>query len=154
MIIIGCDFHPGWQQICWLDKDTGETAEQKLVHGSGEVQKFYQQLAAPALMGMEATGNCQWFVEMVKAAGHEVWIGDAAQIRASDVRQQKHDRRDAALLLQLLLEGRFPRIWTPSRPAAVADSPLQAGAIASASKERIAASGVEPGTAEEAAAVE
>jgi transposase len=51
---------------------------------------------------------------MVKAAGHEVWIGDAARIRASDVRQQKHDRRDAALLLQLLLEGRFPRIWTPS----------------------------------------
>jgi len=114
MIIIGCDFHPSWQQICWLDKDTGETAEQKLVHGSGEAQKFYQQLAAPALIGMEATGNCQWFVEMVKAAGHEVWIGDAAQIRASDVRQQKHDRRDAALLLQLLLEGRFPRIWTPS----------------------------------------
>ena len=63
---------------------------------------------------MEATGNCQWFVEMVKAAGHEVWIGDAARIRASDVRQQKHDRRDAALLLQLLLEGRFPRIWAPS----------------------------------------
>jgi transposase len=114
MIIIGCDFHPSWQQISWLDKETGETAEQKLVHASGDAQKFYQQLAAPALIGMEATGNCQWFVEMVKAAGHEVWIGDAARIRASDVRQQKHDRRDAALLLQLLLEGRFPRIWTPS----------------------------------------
>ena len=152
MIIIGCDFHPSWQQICWLDKETGETAEQKLVHASGDAQKFYQHLAAPALIGMEATGNCQWFVEMVKAAGHEVWIGDAARIRASDVRQQKHDRRDAALLLQLLLEGRFPRIWTPSselRPAAVADSPLQAGALASASEERIAAPGDEPGTAEE-----
>jgi transposase len=114
MIIIGCDFHPSWQQICWLDKGTGETAEEKLVHASGDAQKFYQRLAAPALIGMEATGTCQWFVEMVKAAGHEVWIGDAARIRASDVRQQKHDRRDAALLLQLLLEGRFPRIWTPS----------------------------------------
>jgi transposase len=63
---------------------------------------------------MESTGNSQWFVEMATAAGHEVWIGDAAKIRASDVRQQKHDRRDAALLLQLLMEGRFPRIWTPS----------------------------------------
>jgi hypothetical protein len=27
MIIIGCDFHPSWQQICWLDQRTGETAE-------------------------------------------------------------------------------------------------------------------------------
>jgi transposase len=114
MNIIGCDFHPSWQQICWLDKETGETGEKKLMHASGEAKKFYQQIPSPALIGMEATGNCQWFVEMVKAAGHEVWIGDAARIRASEVRQQKHDRRDAALLLQLLLEGRFPRIWTPS----------------------------------------
>jgi transposase len=63
---------------------------------------------------MESTGNCQWFVDMVRVAGHEVWIGDAAKIRASEVRQQKHDKRDAALLLRLLMEERFPRIWTPS----------------------------------------
>ena len=43
-----------------------------------------------------------------------MWIGDAAKIRAGETRQQKHDRRDAALILKLLLEGRFPRIWTPS----------------------------------------
>jgi len=114
MMLIGCDFHPSWQQVSWLDTETGETAEQKLVHAPGEAERFYRHLPAPALVGMESTGNCQWFVEMVTAAGHEVWIGDAARIRASDVRQQKHDKRDAALLLQLLMEGRFPRIWTPS----------------------------------------
>jgi len=114
MVLIGCDFHPSWQQVCWVDMTTGETREQKLVHAAGEAEKFYRQLPPPALIGMEATGNCQWFVEMATAAGHDVWIGDAAKIRASDVRQQKHDKRDAALLLQLLIEGRFPRIWTPS----------------------------------------
>jgi len=114
MILIGCDFHPSWQQVCWVDTETGETEEDKLVHTPGEAEKFYRRFAAPALIGMESTGNSQWFVEMATAAGHEVWIGDAAKIRASDVRQQKHDRRDAALLLQLLMEGRFPRIWTPS----------------------------------------
>jgi transposase len=114
MMIIGCDFHPSWQQVAWIDKATGETAEHKLVHASGDAEKFYRQIPTPALIGMESTGNCQWFVEMATAAGHEVWIGDAAKIRASDVRQQKHDKRDAALLLQLLMEGRFPRIWTPS----------------------------------------
>jgi transposase len=65
---------------------------------------------------MESTGNCQWFVELLTTLGHEVWIGDAAKIRACEVRQQKHDRRDAALILKLLVEGRFPRIWTPSGP--------------------------------------
>ncbi|MGH9725127.1 MAG: IS110 family transposase [Candidatus Acidiferrales bacterium] len=114
MRIIGCDYHPGWQQICWLDTETGETAERKLEHASGEAERFYRQLPGPAVIGMESTGNCQWFVEMAAAAGHDVWIGDAARIRASEVRQQKHDRRDAALILKLLLEGRFPRIWAPS----------------------------------------
>jgi len=114
MILIGCDFHPSWQQVCWLDSETGETGEQKLVHRLGETEKFYRRFAAPARIGIESTGNCQWFVELVTGLGHEVWIGDAAKIRASEVRQQKHDRRDAALLLRLLAEGRFPRIWVPT----------------------------------------
>jgi transposase len=115
MMIIGCDFHPSWQQIAWLDSETGETGEQKLVHAHGDAQQFYQRLVAPVLIGIEATGNSQWFVELVEDMGHEIWIGDAAQIRASYVRKQKTDRRDAAHILKLVVEGRFPRLWTPDR---------------------------------------
>lgn len=115
MMIIGCDFHPSWQQIAWLDSETGETGEQKLVHASGEARQFYGQLAAPVLIGMEATGNSQWFMELVEDLGHEIWIGDAAQIRASYVRKQKTDKRDAAHILKLVVEGRFPRLWAPDR---------------------------------------
>jgi transposase len=115
MIVMGCDYHSSWQQICWLDTLSWETQERKLQHASGEAEKFYRSLSGAVLIGMESTGNCQWFVEMVTALGQELWVGDAAQIRASEVRQQKNDRRDAALLLKLLMEGRFPRIWTPSR---------------------------------------
>jgi transposase len=115
MMIIGCDFHPSWQQVSWVDLETGETGEGKLGHGSGEAQRFYQQLEAPVLIGMEATGNSQWFIELVEDMGHEIWIGDAAQIRASYVRKQKTDKRDAAHLRKLAVEGRFPRLWMPDR---------------------------------------
>jgi len=115
MMIIGCDFHPSWQQVSWLDTETGEADERKLVHATGDGKAFYQQLAAPALIGMEATGNSQWFIELVQDLGHEIWIGDAAQIRASYVRKQKTDKRDAAHILKLVVEGRFPRLWTPDR---------------------------------------
>ena len=115
MMIIGCDFHPSWQQVNWLDTETGETGEQKLVHASGDAKQFYQRLAAPVLIGMEATGNSQWFVELVEDLGHEIWIGDAAQIRASYVRKQKTDKRDAAHIRKLVVEGRFPRLWSPDR---------------------------------------
>jgi transposase len=114
MIVIGCDFHPSWQQICWVDTVTGETEERKLDHASGEAERFYRRLQGSVLVGMESTGNCQWFVELLASLGHGLWIGDASKIRACDPRAQKHDRRDAALILKLLLEGRFPRIWTPS----------------------------------------
>jgi transposase len=115
MMIIGCDFHPSWQQIAWLDTETGETGEQKLVHASGDAKSFYAQLPQPVLIGMEATGNSQWFIEWVQDLGHEIWVGDAAQIRASYVRKQKTDKRDAAHILKLVVEGRFPRLWTPDR---------------------------------------
>jgi len=114
MILIGCDFHPSWQQVCWLDTATGETDEEQLVHASGDAEKFYRRFTSPVRIGIEATGNCQWFLELLSRLGQEVWVGDAARIRACDPRQQKHDRRDARLLLQLLVEDRFPRIWTPS----------------------------------------
>jgi transposase len=38
-------------------------------------------------------------------------VGDPAKIRALETRRQKHDRRDAVLLLNLLSDGRFPSIW-------------------------------------------
>jgi transposase len=114
MMIIGCDFHPSWQQVCWLDSETGETGERKLVHAEGDAERFYRQVPAPALVGMEATGNSHWLVDMLAEIGHELWVGDAAQIRASYVRQQKTDKRDAAHIMKLLAEGRFPRIWMPS----------------------------------------
>jgi transposase len=114
MMIIGCDFHPSWQQVCWLDSETGETGERKLVHAEGEAERFYRQVPAPALVGMEATGNSHWLVDLLAEIGHELWVGDAAQIRASYVRQQKTDKRDAAHIMKLLAEGRFPRIWMPS----------------------------------------
>jgi transposase len=102
--------------VAWFDSETGETGEQKLVHASGDdAKRFYQQLAAPVLIGMEATGNSQWFIEFIEDLGHEIWIGDAAQIRASYVRKQKTDKRDAGHIRKLVVEGRFPRLWTPDR---------------------------------------
>jgi transposase len=100
--------------VAWLDTETGESGEQKLVNGDGEAERWYRQLPPSSLIGLEATGNSQWFIDLLNQLGHEVWIGDAAEIRASYVRRQKNDRRDAGHILKLLREGRFPRLWVPS----------------------------------------
>ena len=114
MKIIGCDLHTRYQQIAMLDEETGELIERRLEHANGEARSFYAALTGPVRVGIEATGHTRWFERMLGELGHELWIGDAAEIRASVVRKQKTDARDAAHLLDLLLSGRFPRIWRPS----------------------------------------
>jgi transposase len=114
MLIIGCDFHARFQQIAMLDPTTGEMIERRLEHENGEAQKFYATLPSAPRVGMEATINAQWFERLLQEHHHELWIGDAAEIRAAMVRKQKTDRRDACHILDLLLTNRFPRIWMPS----------------------------------------
>jgi len=114
MKIVGCDLHTRYQQIAMLDDETGELIERRLEHANGEAKGFYAKLTGPVRVGIEATGHTRWFERRLAELGHELWIGDAARIRAADVRKQKTDARDAALLLELLLSGRFPRLWRPS----------------------------------------
>jgi len=116
MIIIGVDFHPEFQQIAFVDTEGGEWQERRLQHPE-EAETFYRELATQALqirVGMEASGHARWFERLMEERGIELWIGDAAEIRTKRVRKQKTDRQDAQLILKLLLEDRFPRIWVAS----------------------------------------
>ncbi len=117
MMIIGVDYHPSFQQIAFMDQETGECGERRLNHSDGEAENFYRDLKQREVsvrVGLEATGYSRWFERLLAELGIEVWIGDAAEIKTKRVRKQKTDRQDAQLLLKLLLENRFPRIWVPS----------------------------------------
>ena len=116
MIIIGCDFHPGFQQIAMVNDATGEYQELRLEHGNGEAEQFYRRLQGQVVrVGMEAGGHSRWLEGLLSELGFELWIGDPARIRAKAVRKQKTNSRDAQHLLALLLEsGQFPRVWRPS----------------------------------------
>ena len=114
MQIIGCDRHARQQTIAMLDTDTGEFVEKTLEHDGEELRKFYSGLTRPVLVGIEATGSMQWFLELMEELSIECRVGDPAKIRAAEPPKQKNDRRDAQLLLKLLSENRFPTIWMPS----------------------------------------
>ena len=63
---------------------------------------------------MEATGYSRWFERLLAELGIEIWMGDPAEIKAKRVKKRKTDRNDALLLLRLIREDNFPRIWVPS----------------------------------------
>jgi len=107
--------HPSFQQIALVDMDTGELSERRLGHRE-QAEQFYREQKQQSLgvrVGMESSGHSRWFEGLLRELQFELWIGDAAEIRTKRVRKQKTDRQDAQLLLRLLLENRFPRIWVP-----------------------------------------
>src|SRR6202142_1148094 len=116
MIIIGVDFHPEFQQIALLNTTTGEVEEKRLGHPD-EAEKYYRALATAGetvRIGMEASGHARWFERLVAELQFELWIGDAAEIRAKRGRKQKTDRQDAQHILKLMLKDDFPKIWVPN----------------------------------------
>ena len=114
MRLIGCDLHASQQSIAMLDRDTGEIVKKTLTHEGGAVREFYASIPPPVVVGIEATGSMGWFLRLMEELAIECRVGHPTAIRKAETRRQKHDRRDAALLLQLLAEDRFPAIWMPS----------------------------------------
>jgi len=105
------------EQIAWLDEQSEEYGEQPLEHSTGEAERFYRELKRRGVqvrVGIEASGHTRWFERLLAELEMELWIGNPAKIAAQRVRKQKTDRGDAQLLLQLLREGRFPKLWVSS----------------------------------------
>jgi transposase len=116
MLIIGVDYHPSMQRVACVDTETGDCGERQLAH-TAEAEQFYRELKQKGVsvrVGMEATGHSRWFERLLAELNFELWVGDPAQIQAKQVRKQKNDRRDAAHILKLMVEGNFPRIWVPT----------------------------------------
>ena len=115
MRIIGCDLHAQPADVGdarYRDRRSGEShTDAGRQPGAG----VYSELPRPVLVGIEAIGPMQWFLDLLAELGIECRVGDAAKIRAAELRKQKHDRRDAELILKLLVEKRFPAIWMPRK---------------------------------------
>jgi transposase len=144
MLIIGCDYHPSFQQIALLDSETGELQERRLKHRE-EAEQFYRALASPGArvrVGMEASGHARWFERMLGELDYELWVGDAAKIAAKRVRKQKTDRQDAQHILKLMVKDDFPKILDAelgeSRSAATALASPAHGTDAHANHEPVA----------------
>src|ERR1700687_4795211 len=111
-VYIGVDFHARQQTISYLTTEDGEIQRIHFEHAKpAEVLSCDQQFAGQrVVVGFESSGYAAWFEELLEELGCEIWIGHATAIRLFARRRQKNDRRDADLILDLLVRGDFPRI--------------------------------------------
>ena len=114
-IYIGVDFHARQQTICYLITETGELVTSELKHQDKEaVRAFYAAFRGQVIVGLEASGYSPWFEQLLEELGYEVWLGHATEIRRRARWRQKNDRRDAELILDLMLHNEFPRLHRPA----------------------------------------
>src|SRR5437899_11060703 len=114
-IYIGVDFHARQQTICYLKTETGELVTCELKHRDKQaVRDFYVQFCGQVIVGLEASGYSPWFERLLEELGCEVWLGHATEIRRRARWRQKNDRRDAELILDLMLHDEFPRLHRPA----------------------------------------
>ena len=112
-LYIGVDFHPHQQTIAYCNTEKGEIEQTTLFHNPDLVHKFYEQLPK-AVVGVEASCTARWFENLMNDLGHELRVGNPTLIRARARSRHKSDKRDADLLLDLLLKGEFPALWRRS----------------------------------------
>jgi transposase len=111
----GVDFHSRQQFVAWCDTNDGEICFLKLDHSDQEkVREFYTSLPEGVIVGLEACGYSQWFEDLLFEHKIEIRIGNASEIRKRARSRQKTDRRDAELILDLLLKNEFPQIYRPN----------------------------------------
>ena len=118
-VYIGVDFHARQQTISYLTTEDGEIKRLRIDHDpedprQQQVREFYMQFTGEVIVGFEAGGYSQWFETMLAEIGHQVWVGDAHEIRLLARRKQKNDKRDANHILDLMVSGRFPRLFRRS----------------------------------------
>jgi len=111
-VYVAVDFHAREQTISYCDLADGEIHRCKLRHQHDDVRKFYEQFSGEVIVALEASGYSAWFEQMLAELGHTIWLGNPAEIRRKAPRRQKNDRRDADLILDLLLKGDFPRVYS------------------------------------------
>lgn len=107
----GVDLHARQQMVSYVNTDDAEVKHRELYHQRDDVRSFYAQLTGEVIVGVEACGYTNWFEEMIEGLGHTILVGDAAEIRRLARRRQKTDRRDADLILDLLVRDEFPRLY-------------------------------------------
>ena len=89
-----------------MDTGSGDFQDRRLRHR--EEEKFYRDLVGQGIkvrVGMEASGQARWFERLLAELNIELWVGDAAKIRAKRVRKKKTDREDARHIFAADAEG-------------------------------------------------
>ena len=110
-LYIGVDYHPYQQTVAYWETGDDEIKYRQFLHSDkAAIKRFYGGCGKSSVIGVEATGALQWFERMLFDNGIKLLIGDPRLIRRKALSRHKNDFRDAETILDLLMNGQFPKV--------------------------------------------
>ena len=121
MIYVGLDVHKERSRVGMFDPATGELHDLGDVMSKPEaIAEVLATLPAPKCVVLEAGRNSHFLAAALEPHAQEVWIVDAAQVRALQKKSSpKCDGRDTAAMAYWAAKGALTPIWRPE--AAILD---------------------------------
>ena len=114
MIHVGFDLHKRYITACALDADGVIVAEaRRLSTEWSAIAAWLAPLPAPVTVVLEATVFWMWLEAQLTAAGYQVVVANAAQVKLIWHARAKTDPIDARKLAELSRVNLLPRIWIP-----------------------------------------
>lgn len=111
-VTMGWDVGDKFTDVCVLGRDATVLEQQQVRTTKHSLEKQLERHPG-ALVVLEVGVHSRWISDLVRAAGHEVIVANARQVRLIYRRKSKTDKSDAMLLARL---GRFdPSLLAPIR---------------------------------------
>jgi transposase len=100
-MIIGLDVGDKYTHVCVLEPLSGEVVEETRISTSPERVKSYFEQRQAARVALETGPHSPWLSRTIAAAGHEVVVANAREVRLIHGSKRKNDRLDAQKLARL-----------------------------------------------------
>jgi Transposase and inactivated derivatives len=115
MLSVGLDIGLKWHYVVVMDQDGHIQQQQRLPNDPLVLQRFFETLAGPCQVVLEATGNWVAVYERVEPYVSEVVLAHPLKVRAIASARIKTDKIDATTLAHLLRANLIPRAYIPPR---------------------------------------
>jgi transposase len=115
MNYVGVDLHKERSWFYVTDKVGTKLDSKSIANRPDELKKYLSGIPRPFSLGVEATYNCYFFMDLAKMYTDNAYLANSYELKAFAKRHKKTDKIDARLIADVLRKGYLPTVVMPDK---------------------------------------
>jgi transposase len=116
MHYVGVDLHKEQSWFYVSDQEGKRLISKSIPNTDAELKQIFDIIPKPFKLGVEATRNWYFFVDLAEQYAEEVNLANSFELKAFAKRNKKTDKIDAKLICDVLRMGYLPTVNIPPKP--------------------------------------